>query len=208
MSAVLKLSMENASPSHDPESRRLVREAVDTYEMDLTRFAMSLLHDLGRARDVVQDTFLKLYQQDPEGMQPKLKWWLFMVCKNRALDVIKKEKRLIPAKDEDFRTLQSDEPTPDAMAEAAEDEKTASEKIRRMLGFLTQLPENQRNVLRLKFQSGLRYNEIAEALGLSSGNVGFLLHTGLKKLRALMDSGDAPAQLPETPAFTTENQIL
>ena len=41
-----------------------------------------------------------------------------------------------------------------------------------MRGFLTQLPENQRNVLRLKFQSGLRYNEIADALGLDATQIG------------------------------------
>ena len=45
------------------------------------------------------------------------------------------------------------------------------------------LPANQREVLRLKFQGGMSYKEIASALELSVSNVGFLLHSGLKRLR-------------------------
>lgn len=201
MSAVLNIPMEKPTFRDDLESRRLVREAVDTYEVDLTRFAMSLVRDLDRARDAVQDTFLKLYQQDPEDIRPKLKWWLFMVCRNRVLDIIKKEKRMIPVDDESFRTIGSDAPAPDEIAAEAERQERVGDEIRRMLGFLGELPDNQRDVLRLKFQSGLRYREIAEALGLSTGNVGFLIHTGLRRLRALMESADQPASLPDSPEF-------
>jgi len=201
MSAALQISMEKPSYHDDPEARRLVREAVETYEVDLTRFAMSLLRDLERARDVVQDTFLKLYQQNPQDIRPKLKWWLFMVCRNRALDVMKKEKRMIPVEEADFRTISSESPAPDEEAEAMEDQMRMGDKIRRMLGFLNELPDNQRDVLRLKFQSGMRYREIAQALGLSTGNVGFLIHTGLKRLHALMTSTTEPTEIPGSPAF-------
>jgi RNA polymerase sigma-70 factor (ECF subfamily) len=51
---------------------------------------------------------------------------------------------------------------------------------------LDRLSDNQREVIRLKFQQGLSYNEISEATGLTSGNVGFLLHTGLKRLRSML----------------------
>ena len=51
---------------------------------------------------------------------------------------------------------------------------------------LEQLPDNQREVIRLKFQQELSYKEISEATGLAVGNVGFLLHTGLKRLRSLL----------------------
>jgi RNA polymerase sigma-70 factor (ECF subfamily) len=51
---------------------------------------------------------------------------------------------------------------------------------------LDALSPNQREVIRLKFQNDLSYREIAEVTSLSVTNVGFLLHTGLKKLRALL----------------------
>jgi RNA polymerase sigma factor (sigma-70 family) len=45
------------------------------------------------------------------------------------------------------------------------------------------LPDRQQEVLRLKFNAGLSYKEIAEVTGLTSTNVGFILHTAIAKLR-------------------------
>jgi RNA polymerase sigma-70 factor (ECF subfamily) len=67
-------------------------------------------------------------------------------------------------------------------AGAAETRDEASRALR----LLADLPENQREVLDLKFRHGLMYREIADVTGLSAGNVGFLIHTGLKTLRARM----------------------
>jgi Ca-activated chloride channel family protein len=51
-------------------------------------------HDL--AQDVVQDAFLKLCDQDPNALNSSVGAWLYRVCRNRALDVLKKEKRMQP----------------------------------------------------------------------------------------------------------------
>ena len=51
---------------------------------------------------------------------------------------------------------------------------------------LEKLPESQREVIRLRFQSDLSYREISAITELSESNVGFLLHKGLKQLRVLM----------------------
>jgi RNA polymerase sigma-70 factor (ECF subfamily) len=59
-----------------------------------------------------------------------------------------------------------------------------------LIRLLDELTPNQREVIRLKFQNDLSYKEIADVTGLSSTNVGFLLHVGLKKLRDLLR--DAP----------------
>lgn len=52
-----------------------------------------------------------------------------------------------------------------------------------VLQMLARLPDNQQEVIRLKFQQGLSYKEISSVTGLSVTNVGFLIHTGLKRLR-------------------------
>jgi RNA polymerase sigma-70 factor (ECF subfamily) len=46
-----------------------------------------------------------------------------------------------------------------------------------------QLPSNQQEVFRLKFQNGLRYQEISRVTKQSVSNVGFLLHTAMKTIR-------------------------
>ena len=52
-----------------------------------------------------------------------------------------------------------------------------------ILRTIARLPEHEQEVIRLKFQHGLSYEQIAKVTGLSVSNVGFLMHTGLKKVR-------------------------
>lgn len=53
-----------------------------------------------------------------------------------------------------------------------------------VLRMLQHLPENQREVVRLKFQNGMSYKEIATVTELTVTNVGYLLHTAIQTLRA------------------------
>lgn len=68
-------------------------------------------------------------------------------------------------------------PGPAALAARAEDAD-------RLAAALANLPDNQREVLRLKFQSGFSYKQIAEITGHSVSNVGFLIHRGISALRS------------------------
>lgn len=158
----------------------LVEWAQREFEGPLTGYAAGLLNgDWERARDVVQDTFVKLHQQDPALVKGRLKSWLYTVCRNRSIDVIRKEKPMRVSSSEAFETLDDNRPDPAMMAENAE-------RCEEVLRFVKKLPDNQREVIRLKFQSDLSYKEIAEITGLSVSNVGFILHTGIKRLRKMM----------------------
>jgi RNA polymerase sigma-70 factor (ECF subfamily) len=59
-----------------------------------------------------------------------------------------------------------------------------------LLRLLADLPANQQEVVRLKFQDGLSYRDIAEITGLTSSNVGYLLHVALKRLREQLAVSD------------------
>ena len=52
-----------------------------------------------------------------------------------------------------------------------------------VLRLIDQLPHNQQEVVRLKFQNGFSYQEISRITSLSVTNVGFILHTAIKALR-------------------------
>jgi len=149
------------------------------FESALIGYAASLLHDSDRARDVVQDTFIRLCQQDPAQVRDHLKSWLFTVCRNRALDLLRKDQRLQPLADHHWNSMADPGLQPDAQAALAD-------RLARVMQLLDRLTANQRDVIVLKFQQGLSYQEIQQITGLSSGNIGFLIHTGLKQLRALM----------------------
>lgn len=156
-----------------------VREALDQYESPLIGYAVTFLHDVDRARDVVQDTFIRLYQQDVEKVRGGLKTWLFTVCRNRSLDIIRKEKRIIALKEDVLARV----PTPKRSPAERID---LEERVAQVRDGLNRLSENQREVILLKFEQGLSYQEIVKVTGLSEGNVGFLLHNGLKRLRGFL----------------------
>ena len=165
-----------------------VRSAVSQYEGPLTLYAARLLGDADRARDVVQDTFLKLCRQDGEAIRTRLAEWLFTVCRNRATDVLRKEGRMTRLSDDHASAFASVEPEPGRALES-------KESADRVLKELDGLPPNQREVIRLKFQNGFSYREISRISGHSVTNVGFLIHTGLKTLRRRLADGPTPSAL-------------
>ena len=156
-----------------------IKQALVDHESALIGYATTFLHDVERARDVVQDTFIRLYQQDMDKVRDSLKAWLFTVCRNRALDVIRKEKRVVNLEEEKMRRVPSRRRTPSERVDL-------EERVGQVHEALSRLSENQQEVILLKFEQGLSYEEISRVTGLSSGNIGFLLHTGLKRLRTFL----------------------
>jgi RNA polymerase sigma-70 factor (ECF subfamily) len=159
-----------------------VRVAVDQFEGPLTRYAARLIGDADAARDIVQETFLRLCSQKRAEVEPRLAEWLFTVCRNRAFDVLRKESRMSRLSQEHVNHCQSAEPAPPDLAERRE-------LAARAIDLLDSLPENQREVIRLKFQNGFSYLEISRISGQSVSNVGYLIHHGMKALRGLLLDG-------------------
>ena len=52
---------------------------------------------------------------------------------------------------------------------------------------LALLPDNQQEVIRLRFQNGLSYKDIAAVMNLSVSNVGYLIHTAIKSIRETLN---------------------
>ncbi|MES2790196.1 MAG: sigma-70 family RNA polymerase sigma factor [Planctomycetota bacterium] len=153
-----------------------ITAALDRHGGDLARYALRFLHDHSRAQDVVQETFLRLCQQQQTELDGRLVPWLFAVCRNVALDVRRKEQKMSSLAEEGVVTVPSSQLSPPEQVEQ-------TELAGQVLGLLARLPENQQEVIRLKFQHGMSYKEISGVTGLSVTNVGFLIHTGLKRLR-------------------------
>jgi RNA polymerase sigma factor (sigma-70 family) len=160
----------------DPWMRRI----VEAHAADLTRYAASLLGgDSDSARDVVQDAFLRLWQQPRSAVADHVRPWLFRVCRNRALDLNRKGARMRPLSDESHDSVPVNAPGPEVVTEQRD-------SVAQVLGLMSGLPANQREVVRLKFQNGMSYREIAAVTELTVTNVGYLLHTALTTLRAQM----------------------
>lgn len=153
-----------------------MREIMRRFELPLVQYAARIIGDRDRARDVVQETFVELQRGRREQLDHAPAKWLFTVCRNRALNVCRKEKRMTYLDQELLDTREAEQPAPFEQLE----QKEASGFLLRIL---ETLPPRQQEVVQLKFQNDLSYAEIAEITKLSVTHVGVLLHTALKTLR-------------------------
>jgi len=159
-------SRQDASPPFQPESLRL----------SLLRYAARLLNDLSQAQDVVQDVMVRFAQQSAAGLAGREAEWMFTVCRRRVIDLHRRAERLRVTPPEEMDRSADPAAHPAVGLESAE----AQAAVRLAIAAL---PENQQEVIRLKFQNGFSYKEIARITGLSVGNVGFLIHTAVARLR-------------------------
>ncbi len=145
------------------------------FEKPLLQFAARITGDRERARDVVQETFVK-FQSNGARQEPEPATWLFTVCRNGALNVCRKERRLTFLEDSMLETPDTESPMPFDRIERDE----ASGFLMRIVATL---PPRQQEVLQLKFQNDLSYQQIAAIIQTNANNVGVLIHTALKTLR-------------------------
>lgn len=153
-----------------------VEAALDQFEQPLLRYALRFVGCQELAREVVQDTFLKLCQLDRSTLTVGLGPWLYAVCRNQAIDTRRKESRMSTVIDPTTYEPSANGHSPELAAAT----KDSGDWV---LKQLDRLPEQQQECLRLKFQHGLKYSEIASIIGTTANHVGVQIHLGLKTLR-------------------------
>jgi len=134
-----------------------------------------LLGDEDAALDVVQHAFLRLCEQSPERLQDREAQWLFTVCRNRAVDLLRRRRRATTPGDGTLTGCVGKEPDPAAAVEQ-------DDLCRCLSGLIDELPPKQREAVGL-WSEGFSYRQVAEILGQSEGNVRVLVHRALKYLR-------------------------
>ena len=152
-----------------------IQEVVARYERPLCQVAFRITSNYETARDAVQDTFLKLCQED-NLEKDRTAPWLFRVCRNRCIDILRKEKPMQTLTEAQAAVL----PAP---GKSPAEETHQRESVSLLLQRLAKLPAKQAEVIRLKFQQQMSYREIAEVMSLSVSNVGYLIHVGIQTLR-------------------------
>src|SRR4051812_2037289 len=164
------------SSSSPGTGREITQELLGRFERPLVQFATRIIGDRERARDVVQETFIKFQRNGAHSSESELSTWLFTVCRNGALNVCRKEKRMLFLDDATIERQPSERPLP---GEELEQKEAAGFLVR----IVATLPPRQQEVLQLKFQNDLSYQQIAEITQTSANTVGVLIHTALKTLR-------------------------
>ncbi|MFM7023292.1 MAG: RNA polymerase sigma factor [Flavobacteriales bacterium] len=141
---------------------------VKEYSGGLYKFLYKSVRDKDVVKDLLQDTFIKLWEHRDNIEPTKIKSWLFTTAYRFMLKHFEKEKRFVS----------SDEPVIIAVRPCNEFE------LKEVVDLLLQkLPEVQRSIILLRDMEGYDYLEIGEILSLNESQVKVYLFRARQKLR-------------------------
>ena len=168
----------NRNTGHLAEMEAIVAE----HETQLLRYAARIVNNPTIAQDVVQNTFIKLFKAWKPGTRPsaQMKSWLYRVTHNEAVDHIRKESRLNVLHEKESEEKVS------ACPDGHNCPATFDSKKEMVLSLMNKLKPHEQQVILLRLDQGLSYKEISDVTGRSEGNVGNILHHGVKKLSDLI----------------------
>ena len=146
--------------------------SVDQFSDNIFRFALKHLRNEMSAKDIVQDTFTKVWIKHADISFEKVKSYLFTTAYHLIIDWVKKEKR-----SGDFESISSDENS------VFQDHFDLKEIINKAL---LRLPEIQKTVVLLRDYEGYNYSEIAEITDLSESQVKVYIFRARKTLQSYL----------------------
>jgi RNA polymerase sigma-70 factor (ECF subfamily) len=171
-SVISTRSMTNATPTNEA-----FLEAYDAYADAIFRHCYFRVYDRERARDLMQECFMKTWEYITAGKEVKnLRAFLYRVANNLVIDSSRKKKE---------RSLEEMAETGFDPSDNGHKQIVIDAESSHMKGLLERIEPHYRQVIEMRFIDGLSPSEIAEALGQTENAVSVRLHRGIKQLRAI-----------------------
>jgi RNA polymerase sigma-70 factor, ECF subfamily len=189
--------MSDSTPASSPDNAALValigaialgdqsacRRLYDATSPKLFAIAVRILRDEGRAEDVLQDSFVNVWN-GAAGYNASLSapmTWLVTIVRNRAFDYIRRtDQRTVELDDDLEAVLESDQPTPLELATRGQDAIALQRCLKR-------LDAGQRQAIAFAYFQGLTHSELAATLRIPIGTVKTWIRRGLEKMRRCLD---------------------
>ncbi len=152
-------------------------QSVDDYSDNLYRFVLKNIKDEEKAKDIVQDTYIKFWEKKDDVDSNKIKSYLFTTAYHKLIDVVRREKKQSSfevVKENDYSSENSYSDLQEILHEAIE-----------------KLPANQKAVILLRDYEGYAYNEIAEITNMSESQVKVYIFRARKFLKNYLGSIEA-----------------
>jgi len=156
-------------------TRKEYNQAVQLYSDNIYRFILKNLRDSDNARDVVQETFAKVWQKVDEIDFSKAKSYLFTTAYNSMIDMIRREERRKAF-------------VPEARQSVAYNQFNDLQEV--LSQALATLPQQQQSLVLLRDYEGYSYEEIGEITGLSESQVKVYIFRARQSMRNYIRSLD------------------
>ncbi|HSR66768.1 MAG TPA: RNA polymerase sigma factor [Acidobacteriota bacterium] len=174
------LELMQALERGDPEAMRLL---VDRFGRRIFKYLYGWARNREDALDLTQEVLMRIHQK-AHLYNPKapLAPWIFRIAHNIFHDHLRKKNYKVHAASVELKEQWVSPPAgfrPNYPERAAR----RNEAMLKVQEAVEQLPRRQRQVVQLRLLSGLKLEEIAQALGISLGAVKSTLHTAIRRLR-------------------------
>jgi len=142
----------------------------------LCQFVWHYIRDTDVTEDIVQELFFKIWiNRTTWNFTPNIVSYLYKAARNKALSHLKKNKLIDRIQDDDSDSLD--------FSEIPEQEIIGKDFNEKVLEAINELPEQCRNIFKMKKFDGLKYTEIAEIKNISVKTVETQMGRALKYLR-------------------------
>ena len=156
--------------------RNAFSELVRIHAQGVFNVVYRMCGDASIAEDAAQETFIRAWQNFA-SYRPRtpLRNWLYRIAFNAGMDMLRKQKRILPNDIEDLQ-LADERPGPESLVSQQERTALVQEAV-------LSLPEASRAVLVLREYEGMSYHEIADALDIPVGTIMSRLNYARKLLK-------------------------
>jgi RNA polymerase sigma-70 factor, ECF subfamily len=162
---------------------------VEQHSLSLFRVAYRMTGSESDAEEIVQETFLRAYQQRKSfEARSNVGTWLYRIAVNGSIDLLRKRKR----HDAHLQPLDSDEPSAPVLSLAssspAADRLVYSAQLgKRVAGVLEQLSSVEKAAFVLRHYEELSIEEIAQSLGLNNSAAKQAVFRAVQKMRKALE---------------------
>jgi RNA polymerase sigma-70 factor (ECF subfamily) len=178
MSTLESMTDEELALSYINGNNRAFDELLSRSQDKIFNYIMYIVKDENLANDLFQETFLKAITKMQNGRYTdsgKFFWWLTRVAHNVIIDhyrALKSCRIVEPTKDNDLSNLNSNS----VMDNCRESEMSNAQVLRDVKKLMEALPEQQREVVFMRYYQELSFKEIAKITGVS-------INTSLGRMR-------------------------
>jgi RNA polymerase sigma factor (sigma-70 family) len=151
-----------------------LKNAIYTYKDQMYRLALSIMKNQPEAEDVLQDVFIKCWENKHKiKIDESLKAYLMQSTRNKCLDMLKKQSRQKETEAiEDYEYQYQNEQNIDQV-----------EQLKIVRELIKKLPEKSRTVLELREKEDMSFEEIAQVTQYTVENIRTILSRTRKKLK-------------------------